>query len=454
MGRSKYKKQRRAKQLKRTRKRAKQKQNKPASGPAPAAAAGDTVHPDSESTQILKQQLDKQHLLLSQEATNSDSDEMPNHDDTIHVHFSYERPEPDPKSKPGYDCGHQNNRQSVAHDNCHSVDLHDHVPVASSLTTAAAAAKASAAQPHQTNSAEWTKQIHAAHGIVQDTTTAFDSSTCEISISLSDIAMERPSSPANVDCSVPSTEPDTKSVMNSRAYPCHCDTLSPDLLVSILEYLDGYACGPLVAVNKEWHRIITSSPYLWRSYCLQVLPNDLVNKQHKRKPSTDWYRVFMENNHVRMDGMYIIETSYQQRGEYGFDALSAPAFVRVNYFRVFRFVSKTEVVHALVNSLHNIERIMQDPTHKYASVGQWSYQDRLEGVDCIIRMKQLIGIFSFKFSPFHKGSNDRLLLEEYVGQHPDRDPVYFPIPTKSCWFEPVQWGGTVRQSINAARHAD
>jgi len=140
--------------------------------------------------------------------------------------------------------------------------------------------------------------------------------------------------------------------------------------------------------------------------------------------------MFIERPHVRLDGAYVLKTTYWQAGALGLTR--AQRVHEISYYRYLEFQTNGVVHYALVNSTPPLSKPLKDK-----AVHQGIYRAYDAGLVVRVDVGYMIANLKLLYCETRKGSHDRLIFSDFLGQSDiDPAPVRFPVPENLFQFCP------------------
>ena len=226
--------------------------------------------------------------------------------------------------------------------------------------------------------------------------------------------------------------------------------LFADVFSHVCLFLDAHICAQrLTLVCREWNLMLATDQHVWRSACrLQFLTHaqhqcvtqkmiqHRIAEQAKLQSlceshyEVNWRRMFAQRPAVRLDGVYVLTTTYHATPATGSNA----KVVTTSYYRYLHFHAHRVVHYGLLNAAPPEPLSFSHPlseSHKSLHRGTYKYRTSDEGetlVDVVVDVGHMLALLRLKvetlYNSLGKGSNNQLCVELFEGVYQPQHAHY------------------------------
>ncbi|KAG1672950.1 hypothetical protein FOA52_012395 [Chlamydomonas sp. UWO 241] len=158
--------------------------------------------------------------------------------------------------------------------------------------------------------------------------------------------------------------------------------LPDEMLLLVLSKLTAYDLGAAACVCRDWMEVI-QHPKLWEVACTEAFQMQYPDRAALSRLATtmyrgSWRRMFLEQPHVRFDGVYVSRNTYVKTGVADMSLRRAQhAVVIVAYYRYYRFFPDGTLLYRTSPSVvSTVAKTMRSHRDKSGHVADHVYSGR------------------------------------------------------------------------------
>eukprot|EP00753_Platysulcus_tardus_P018307 PLAT6819.3.p1 GENE.PLAT6819.3~~PLAT6819.3.p1 ORF type:complete len:547 (+),score=195.42 PLAT6819.3:49-1641(+) len=201
--------------------------------------------------------------------------------------------------------------------------------------------------------------------------------------------------------------------------PPPTDALSlmpPELAREIFSFLDGPTLGRCSIICLTW-KARSRTGALWKVLCKRSLEKKVYRRRPNLKEWRSWRALYLRFPRVRLDGMYVVRSTYVRQGIRNMWSDSEWAVLQVVYFRYFVFLPAGRLLYSCVPDLPAKAARALKRGADAASVHKGRYG--VDGSTVLVRVRQEEVIVNFEMELYNSkyGVHDRMRVKAH-SSHP------------------------------------